>query len=800
MQVIDQKEVLCFHCGERCDEQIHLVDEKAFCCQGCSTVYQILQDNQLGNYYRLQNHPGSRGIEATERFDYLDNPTIKADLLAFDSDSLQKVQFQIPAVHCSSCIWLLEHLPRLHKHIKSSRINFPRKELSVDFDPRGISLKELVSLLASIGYEPHISLEDRQQHKSEKTQQRLSVKIGAAGFCFGNIMLLSFPEYLGMDLAEEAIITRWLSWFMLLLSLPVVMYCAQDYYQSAISGLKQKYLNIDVPIVLGIAALFGRSVYEIVTGSGPGYLDSLAGLLFLLLIGKWFQQRTYRNLSFDRDFKAYFPLAVTKKLPQGQESVLVNDLQVNDVILIRHEELIPADCELLDRSAQIDYSFVSGESTPVTKTAGDRIYAGGRHLGAKASYRVQKPVSQSYLTQLWNHSSFQKSKHPPQKQLINIISKHFTLVVLGIAALAGIYWLLNDPREALFVFTSVLIVACPCALSMASPFTLGNAMRVMGLNKFYLKNTQVIEEMAQANTLVFDKTGTLSESHGSLSYQGAPLTGQQAVWIHGLTSQSLHPMARDITRYLENKYGPFNEQAQPQGFIETEGLGIRAEIGNHLIKVGKGTFVNEIQKDSSSKTYLSIDEQPVGYFERVNRYRKGLQSLFKDLTGNYQLCLLSGDGNREAATLQKYFGEPGSLHFDQSPVDKLHYVELAQQQGSQVIMIGDGLNDAGALQQSNVGIAITDDTNHFTPASDAIMGSEALTKLPRFLKLSQWSRWVIIAGFVLSFLYNVVGLSLAVTANLTPLAAAILMPMSSISVVVLTSAAIALIAKKLKLN
>ena len=800
MQVVDQKDVKCFHCGETCHGKPHCVDKKPFCCSGCSSVYQLLNENQLQDYYKLQHHPGAPKSPSKEKFAYLDNDAIAQGLLLFNSDSLQKMQFHIPGIHCSSCIWLLEHLPRLHHHIKASRVNFPRKELTVDYDPRGITLRQLVELLAEIGYEPNISLENQRRQQSDKSSQQLLVKIGVAGFCFGNIMLLSFPEYLGLDIFEDQILTRWFSWIILLLSLPVVGYCAKDYFISAVKGLKQRYLNIDVPIVLGILALFGRSVYEITTGIGPGYLDSLAGLLFLLLIGKWFQQRTYRNLSFDRDFKAYFPLAVLKVTPDRQESVLVKDLAINDIILIRHEELVPTDCKLLDGPVQIDYSFVTGESAPVTKHSGDFIYAGGRHLGTKAHYQVEKEVSQSYLTQLWNHAAFKKEKDHQSSALINSISKYFTLVVLGIATLAAAFWLVKEPQEALFVFTSVLIVACPCALSMATPFTLGSVMRIMGLNKFYLKNAQVVEELAQIDTLIFDKTGTLTEPKGALRFQGKELTKDQSSWLISLTSQSTHPAAQDICRFLQSRYDHHGIPATNE-FMEIPGVGISGTVQGHELKVGKLEFVGNAHSGTSNKaTYLAIDKLVIGYFNRENKYRDGLSGLFGSLSKNYSLELLSGDGNYEAEKLLSYFPLAIMLHFDKSPMDKLQFIQETQQGGARVMMVGDGLNDAGALQQSEVGIAVTEDISHFTPASDAIIAGPAISKLQYFLKLSKLARWVIIGGFVLSFLYNIVGLSLAVSASLTPLAAAILMPLSSISVVVLTTSAVNIMASKLKLK
>jgi len=290
----------CYHCGELCVDESIEFDDKPFCCNGCKMVYEILNENDLCGYYDLQNSPGinlkNRNYE--EKFAYLENTEIQNKLLNFSSEHLNKIVFTIPAIHCSSCIWLLEHLNRLREGVLNSRVNFVRKEVALDYDPTQISLKTIVELLATVGYEPEINLQNVSKSKSKKENRKLYLQIGVAGFAFGNIMMLSFPEYFGFEGLDDTV-RKFITYINILLALPVVFYSANSYFISAYRGLKQKYINIDVPIAIGIIALFLRSLYEILSQSGPGYLDSLAGLLFFLLIGKWVQSRTYESLSFD---------------------------------------------------------------------------------------------------------------------------------------------------------------------------------------------------------------------------------------------------------------------------------------------------------------------------------------------------------------------------------------------------------------------------------------------------------------------------------------------------------------------
>ena len=271
---------------------------------------------------------------------------------------------------------------------------------------------------------------------------------------------------------------------------------------------------MDIPIALGIISIFLVSSWEIFSVTGAGYFDSLGGLIFFLLLGKTFQQKTFDHLSFERDYKSYFPIAVTRKNKDQEENIAFNKIEVGDRLIIHNEEIIPADSLLLNSHTHVDYSFVTGESTPIKKVAGEIIYAGGKQKGGVIEVEVTKKPSQRYLTQLWNKHQDQHTSNSLDL-LSNKVSKYFTIVVLGIAFLAAAYWLPAGMEKSLHVFTSVLIIACPCALALSIPFTMGNATRILGNNKFYVKNLSVIEDITTIDYIIFDKTGTLTEVNKS---------------------------------------------------------------------------------------------------------------------------------------------------------------------------------------------------------------------------------------------------------------------------------------------
>lgn len=786
----------CYHCGDSCKNADIQLDYKFFCCNGCKTVYEIFFENDLTCYYDFQDTPGATPSVIEGKYDFLENNSIQEKLFDFIDGNKAIVTLYIPHIHCSSCIWVLENLHKLNTKISSSQVNFPKKTVRISFNSETISLKEIVLLLTAIGYDPYISLEDYETGTKD-VDRSLIYKLGIAGFAFGNVMFLSFPEYFQVDgfwIEKYKNIFRWLMFFF---SLPVVFYAANDYFISAYKGLNSKILNIDVPIALGVSVLFIRSSIEIIFDLGTGFFDSLTGLVFFLLLGKYFQQKTYNFLSFERDYKSYFPIAVTKIISnQKEENIQIYEVEKGDRLLIRNQELIPVDSVLINGKAQIDYSFVTGEAVPVSKKSGDKLFAGGKQLSGVLEIEALASVSQSYLTQLWSNDVFNLDKSSSFKTLTDKISKNFTIFVLSIAFLSILFWLFYDASKALNVFTAVLIIACPCAIALAAPFTLGNLLRIFGKKKFYLKNATVIEQLASINSIIFDKTGTLTTSkEETISYNGATLDHQEKSILKSALRASNHPLSRALYKTFAEV-----ETIAISNYKEVVGQGIEVKYKEDKLKLGSSSFVNNDHEIKSLDTsvHISFNNIYKGKFTFKNSYRKGVNSLFRSLNNEYDLAVLSGDNEGEKDFLQENFPKETKLLFNQKPNDKLEVVAAFQKENKNVAMIGDGLNDAGALAQSNVGISLSENINVFSPACDAILDASQFDKIEDFFKASKKAMTIIKYCFLLSLCYNVVGLYFAVTSQLRPVVAAILMPLSSISVVVFTTISTNLIGNKIK--
>ena len=772
----------CVHCGADCGKNPIVWNNMKFCCNGCKTVYQILNENKLFKYYEIDDAPGIK-IDKEDfgnKYAYLDKDEVKEKLFEFEEGDIAKVKFYVPVIHCASCIWLLEHLHTLNKAVLNSTVNFVKKDVTITFNKNEISLRELVELMASIHYTPEISLDSEDETK-EKSNKKLLYKLGIAGFVFGNVMLYSLPEYFNGEPLDESLgpFLSYLSYFM---SIPVVFFSGSDYLISAYKNIKKRVINIDMPIAIGVLSLFFVTTYHVFWGTGQGYSDSLTGLIFFLLLGKFYQGKTYQALSFDRDYKSYFPIAVTKIDGKNESSVLLNEIQKDDIILIRNKELIPADAVLVEGDGMIDYSFVTGEANPVNKKEGDFIYAGGRQTGGVIKVKIEKEVKQSHLTKLWNQTESKETKKS-LTSLVDKISEYFTLTVIGLALSGLIYWFFNGEfSTGLFVFTAVLIVACPCALALSIPFTVGNTMRIFGNSGLYIKNSEVIERLTKVDTIVFDKTGTITKpDETNIEFEGN-LNEQEISAIKSLVKQSTHPLSNSIYNFY-NDYDYHN----PEHFVEMSGRGIFGKVNNFEIRIGSEEFVKGEENISdnnvgSTVVYVEINEEYRGFWRISNQYREGFDEIIKDLNTKFDLYLLSGDNDSEKKHLLKYFSED-KIIFNQKPQDKQIFIEELQKQGKTVLMTGDGLNDAGALMQSDVALTVADDVYHFSPAGDAILEAKSFNKLSRFIRFTHTSMSIVKISFAISFLYNILGIAYALSGNLSPVFAAILMPISSISVV-----------------
>ena len=791
-----RKSCSCSHCGEEADGVIRDQAGHVFCCSGCEIVFDLLHESDLSHFYRLENRPGVRARSDIEdhSFDYLETPDLRQALIEFQDETKSRVSFRIPSIHCLACVWLLENLGRLEKGVLGAQVDFPRRTVSILFNHNEIRLSELVGLLAQIGYEPDLRLEDASSDRSVPSERRQWLKIGVAGFAFGNVMLYSLAGYFGLDSSSEASFAAFFGYLSLLLSVPVLVYCASDYWKQAWNCFQAGSVSIEVPIALGMLALFAWSCFEIVRGGGEGYLDSFTGLVFFLLCGKAFQSKAYRILSFEQDYRSYFPLSADKVGSGGQRvRVPVTSLKVGDHIQVKHGGLIPADARLVKGEGLLDYSFLTGESEPTVAAEGETVYGGGRQQGGEIELMLLKSVSGSYLTSLWDHPALKAKRRARISTLTDRLSGGFTATVIGLALITLIAWWETNPGKAIAAAVGVLIVACPCALALAAPFASGAAVRSFARRGVFLRSGDVVEPLSRIDTIVFDKTGTLTDPGGSsLKFIGQALDQGDRLRVGALCSQSAHPLSAQIAAWSET----LGATPKVVHFFEAIGRGLKGTIEGHRVVVGsldwlkdQGVLVASPMLDTCS-VLVAIDGQLRGGFAMEQTLRVGVEAMARELE-EYNVIVLTGDSRGRVDCLAPAIGRLEEIQAEQSPHDKIAYIESLKKRGRCVLTIGDGLNDAGALRVSDVGLALAECSGAFSPASDGIIEGRKLATLPELLRVAKGASSLTRVCLGLSLAYNVVGITFAALGQLSPIVCAVLMPLSSVTVVAIAVGGVA---------
>lgn len=752
----------CYHCGDDIVTEVKS-ENKSFCCQGCASVFNIINGAGLTDYYNGEKQNPGISNKKLVYLDYLESEDVQSKLITYKDNKRSVVKFVLPSIHCASCVWLLERLPLLNKGVISSEIDFLSKRITIHFDHNQTNLREVGELLLSIGYEPKLDFKGKK-----KRINHLIIRIGVAGFCFGNIMLLSFPEYLDQNPGEMW--KRFFSYLNLILSIPIFTYCSMPFYKGVSSAWRAKKISVDILIVIGILTLLGRSVYEIFILESGGYLDSLAGLLFFLLIGKWFQAKVFSELSFEKDNSYYLPLAVLKKSGEDFQVTSLKEVEKGDFLRLRNGEVVPFKCVLNSIEGVVENSFITGEELPVQLKQGDLVFCGAQVKGELIEV-VVADTENGDLSEMWRESN--KTGSEDSSLVSSRFITIFTLAVFGVAIGAFVYWSFFSWEKAFLATTSVLIVACPCALALSAPTVYGLILRKFGKFGAYLKNAQAIKTLSKIKTVVFDKTGTITNKNIELNWVGDQLGVEDQMAIASISQHSSHPLAKEITKR-------FKTFCKVDAFVEDLGKGASGIVEGIRYKIGSNDFVGAPSTGVTS-VYVARENQILGMFTMKLSLRENLENWLKGFSKTFKTFLLSGDPNLNKADYNHLFNSAQIIK-DASPLEKSRVIK-EQSELQPTLMVGDGINDSLAFDSATLGLAVVEETGAFFPSCDGIIKGEQLNNLPFLIDVAKYSKTVLIACFSFSIIYNSIGLYFAVTQQLTPLFAAILMPLSSVSVV-----------------
>ena len=772
-----QNNTSCHHCGGKCATSSPQKDGHQFCCQGCLSVYELLTQYDSCEYYELGPASGMRPPEVkTSKYSVLDTSPERSHVIEYEDDLILRARFVLPSMHCASCVWLLERLHRFDSSILSSRVDLLRHTVVVECDRAHTTLANVALLLASLGYEPEIDRTDNDRRSAESRSRRtLYLRLGVAGFAAGNVMMIGLANYVAGKDGFDATLKIIFDVLSIGLSIPVLLYSAQPWLSSAVMSMRRGIVNLDVPVALGITTIFLRSCYEIVTSTSEGFLDSFTGLVFFLLIGKLFQQRAFASIDFHRTMRSFFPLSATKQTDGQQQQVHIDEIAVGDVVVVRNGEVIPADAILLHEPGVVDYSYVTGESTPIECAPGKMLFAGGRVMGRSLTLSVIKPASISYMASLWTRSDVhtERREYGSTSDRFGLI---FTVVTISIAVVGGLLWL-PDVSMALTVATSVLIIACPCAFTLSAPIVYGTAMSNLARSGIYLRTAAIIADLQRISAVVVDKTGTLTEPT-SVTYHGTPLNPEVVSFISALALQSSHPVSQAIARVLPSS------SASVSDVLETPGVGISGVCGDLSVAL-MAEKAQPARTGFNGRTYVHVGDEVMGYFLLDHALRPEAASMIMQLQKDYDVRLLTGDTAPISKEIAQLFPAE-AIKQGASPSQKVEYIVKNQKLGSKVLMMGDGLNDLAALSAANVSVAVSNNTSRIVPACDIVIDAKNIGSIASLLRYAHKLRGVVGLAFWFTMIYNLIGLTLSLSGNLSPVITAIMMPLSSLLVLAIS--------------
>jgi Cu+-exporting ATPase len=766
----------CIHCDEQCDAYPISFQNNFYCCNGCLQAHLLI--NQGLNCAPEENHLPLK-YNSKKDWSELDLPLIRKQFVRFEDNQKIQIVFRLPQIHCTSCVYVLEHLNKLNEGIIKSEVNFSEKTIHATID-KNLALSELAKTLDLVGYAPSLT-QDLQEDDRDASHRKLRIRaLVIAGFCFGNIMLFSLPEYFHLNIEQDPGFVHFFRWSSLIFSLPVFFYSSKEFYLNAWNGIQGKFIHIDVPLVFSLLLAFGRSVYEVLSNEGSGYFDSYTGIVFFMLIGRQFQDVKTDKLGLFSNFKSYFPIAIKREKNKVIETISLQEIEIGDVIVVHKQEIIPVDGLLKSQSTFLDYSFVTGESDWQEIKANSTVFAGARNRGETIFIEVQRTINQSQLGSLWNQQAKQ-NEWTEKASFTHLVGKWFTLVLIILSLAAFIFWFQFDTNKAFKALTTALIVACPCALLLSHTFATGNASRIVSNLGIWVKNSFVWDQLARIKHIYFDKTGTLTNTKKPfIVWHGQPLETSELQILVGLCAQSIHPVSQTLLEH----FSAF-EPKEIQDFNEIPGEGIHGIVNSNHYSIRK-----TVQGTSFSKNKMEL-----GYFSISFDFRDKIEEAIQALSDNYTLGVISGDNENDKLRLTNLFNGSTEIHFGLNPEQKMNFISSKNQQEA-TAYVGDGLNDTGALQKAQIGISVRDGHERFTPAADLLFPGHQMHHLHRFFAFSKSVKRIIQFSFFISLIYNAIGLSFALAGELSPLIAALLMPASTITIIIFTTVCVQLSFKK----
>lgn len=797
---------VCFHCAlpVTAGASYHAVldgAERDFCCLGCQSVCTAIFEAGLQGYY--QRTP--EGVllapppEPPKDIEIYDLEEVQQEFITRSGD-LRDIHLLVEGIHCPACVWLIERALQREPGVQSANVNLAAKRVHLRWDSRRNRLSDLIRALARIGYSAVPYDPESAEGVIKKANRSMLFRLFFAGFAMMNMIWISIALYSGANKDEFREFFHWMGFA---LATPTLLYAGYPFYRGAIGGLRVWRLTMDLPIAIGLSVTYAYSAYITVTANkiGEVYFDTVTNLIFVILIGRYLEGMfRHQALSATKRLMELQPRVATVMLDGKEQMIPTRGVRLGDHVLIKPGYKVPVDGIVLEGHSEVDESMLSGESAPVSKSAGAKVSAGTVNTNGALLVEVNSTLQNTTLAKIIRLVEEAQASKAPIQRMADTIVPWFVLVTLICATLTFFIWNTDNFELALMAATSVLIITCPCALGMATPMSVAVATGLGAKHGILVKNGLVLETLSKVTHFVFDKTGTLTEGRMSVAHmRTAPSIKVSDILRSAAAVErySEHGAARAIIAEAEAQQLNYRDVAV-HGFHAAAGLGVQADVDGKSVLLGSTEWLTrsgikldagllaqalELEAQAMSCVHCALGAAHVAVFALADKLRDDAQQLVNELrAAGISMTLLSGDRKAVAEAVARQMGGMEVIA-EVLPQDKDRVIQRLQQHGAVVAMVGDGVNDAPALIRADVGIALGSGTDVSVENADIVLMLNELDKVRLATLLSRRTLLTIKQNIGLSFVYNAIMVPLAMMAKVDPLVAAITMPISSLVVI-----------------
>lgn len=792
-------DVICSHCGLPVPSG--LIEEGAspqFCCHGCTTAFAILHEHGLESYYGFAERREAPVRASGRSYEEFDHPAFAERYVTTQSDGLSRMELYLEGVHCASCVWLVERMPLVVPGVVRAELDVRRSLAVLEWDLSAVPLSAVARTLDSLGYPPHPFRGVTRDAMRRREDRAMLVRIGIAGAIAINVMLAALALYSGDVNGMDPAFVRFFRWISFGLMVPTFIWPGRVFFTGAIAALRTRSLHMDLPIAIALAAGFIRGALNTITDSGPVYFDGLAILIFALLVGRFLQQRGQRMAADAAELlHALAPMSARIIDAGGSRDIPTDALLPGMVLDVRAGESFAADGMIIKGQSKVNAALLTGESRPVPVAFGERVFAGTHNIEAPVQVRVEEAGETSRIARLMAQVEESSRRRAPVVQLANRLAGIFVAIVLTAAALTwGIKWKLHS-ATALDDAIALLIVTCPCALALATPLAITVAVGRAAGRGILIKGGDALELLAKPATLVLDKTGTITEGATALGAWVGPEWVKPIVLA--MEEGSSHPLAEGFRKAFVD----LRDDAIACVVVDARhvaGGGLEATVDGRQLCIGSPRFVASrvTTADSTDSVraglasmdvtltpvHIAVDGMLIAVAGLGDRVRRDARASLETLrSAGWRTIMLSGDAPEVVRAVGTALGfAPADAIGSASPEEKLAFVEALKRTG-RVVMVGDGVNDAAAIAAAHVGIGVHGGAEACLSTADIYLTRPGLSALVELTEGAQRTMHVIRRNIGFSIGYNIIGAGLAVAGLLNPLIAAVLMPTSSITVV-----------------